>query len=270
MVPVSFQILSDLHLETHSSYGSFKFPQTAPYLALLGDIGHVANNELFSFLEDQLGRYSHVFFLLGNHDPYHLSYKTAKTLMRNFQTSLGKRSLMGKFVFLDQTRYDLTKDLTVLGCTLFSRVSCQQEFAIESRMVDFKDILRWSVDDHNAAHKSDLAWLNAQVAAIARDEPQRKIAIFTHHSPSVDSRCRDPKHEDSDVFTDFATDLSHEECWTNPAVVAWAFGHTHFNCVFIDANGKAVISNQKGYSLIPAKRFNAESVFTIGELGQGL
>jgi hypothetical protein len=188
MGPVSLQILPDLHLETHSSYGSFKFAQTAPYLALLGDIGHVANNELFSFLEDQLGRYSVVFFLLGNHDPYHLSFKIAKAKIRSFQALMDKRSFLGKFVFLDQTRYDVTKDLTILGCTLFSRISLRQEFAVESRMVDFKDILRWTVDDHNAAHELDLKWLNAQVSTITKDKPQRRIAIFTHHSPSIDSR----------------------------------------------------------------------------------
>ena len=262
---VSFQILSDLHLETHPSYGSFRFAQTASHLALLGDIGHVANDELFSFLEDQLGRYSAVFFLLGNHDPYHLSFKVAKAKMRSFETSTNKRSsLMGKFIFLDQTRYDLTNDLTILGCTLFSRVSPRQEFAVESRMVDFRDILRWNVDEHNAAHESDLQWLNAQVSSIAKDEPQRQIAIFTHHSPSVDARCTDPKHTGSEVSTAFSTDLSREECWTNPSVVAWAFGHTHFNCAFTDMDGRAVISNQKGYRLIPAKDFNAERVFTIG------
>jgi hypothetical protein len=265
MGPVSFQILSDLHVETHSSYGSFQFDQTASYLALLGDIGHIANDELFSFLEDQLARYSLVFYLLGNHDPYHLSFKVAKAKMTRFQARMDKRSLMAKFVFLDQTRYDVTKDLTVLGCTLFSRISTQHEFAVENRMVDFRDILRWTVDDHNAAHNSDLQWLNTQVSTMAKDEPQRRIAIFTHHCPSIDVRCTDPKHIGSEVSTAFTTDLSHEECWTNPAVVAWAFGHSHFNCAFDDTNGKAIISNQKGYYLIPVKGFDPGKVFEIGD-----
>ncbi|KAJ5793544.1 hypothetical protein N7457_000143 [Penicillium paradoxum] len=263
---VSFQILSDLHLETHSSYGGFSFAQTASYLALLGDIGHVANNELFSFLEYQLSRYSIVFFLLGNHEPYHVSFKVAKSKMRSFQTSMDKRS-QGKFVFLDQTRYDITRDLTVLGCTLFSRISPRQEFAVESRLVDFRDILRWTADDHNAEHESDLHWLNTQVSGIAKNEPQRRIVVFTHHSPTVDPRCSDPRHTGSEVSTGFATDLSSEECWTNSAVVAWGFGHTHFNCGFKDATGKELISNQKGYRLFPAKGFNPEKPFTIGEAG---
>lgn len=264
MGPVSFQILSDLHLETHPSYTNFEFAQTASYLALLGDIGHVADDQLFSFLEAQLERYSVVFFLLGNHDPYHISFKLAKTKLLSFQARMNKRSLLGKFAFLDQTRYDVTKDLIVLGCTLFSRISPRQEFAVESRMVDFRDILRWTVDDHNEAHESDLKWLNAQVSKIAEDEPHRRVVIFTHHSPSVDKRCTDPKHIGSEVSSCFTTDLSQEDCWTNSAVAAWAFGHTHYNCAFTDADGKAIISNQKGYQLIPAIGFDPGRVFTVG------
>lgn len=237
-------------------------------LPFLGILATSPTTNSFSFLEDQLSRYTIVFFLLGNHDPYHLSFKVAKAKMHSFQALMDKRSLMGKFVFLDQTRYDVTKYLTVLGCTLFSRISFRQEFAIESRLVDFKDILRWTVDHHNAAHESDVEWLNAQVSAIAKDEPQRRIVIFTHHSPSVDSRCTDPKHVGSDVSMGFATDLSHHESWTNSAVVAWAFGHTHFNCAFTDTNGKAIVSNQKGYRLIPVRGFNPEKAFTFGERGQ--
>ena len=191
------QIMSDLHLETHPSYSSFTFPQTAPYLALLGDIGHVADNQLFSFLESQLNRYSIVFFLLGNHDPYHLSFRIAKAKICDFQRKMKKRSLLGELIFLDQTRYDITSDLTILGCTLFSRISPKEEFAIESRMVDFKDILKWTVDDHNAAHRSDPAWLNDQVSKMAQHEPHRKIAIFTHHSPTIDPQCMDPIHAGS-------------------------------------------------------------------------
>ena len=120
--------------------------------------------------------------------------------MRAFQARIDKRSsTMGKFVFLDQTRYDLTSDLTVLGCTLFSRISPKQDFAVESRMLDFRDILRWTTDDHNEAHQADLAWLNAQVSEMARDEPHRRIVVFTHHSPSLDARCTDPKHAGSEV-----------------------------------------------------------------------
>jgi len=266
MTRIYLQIMSDLHLETHPSYTSYTFPQTTPNLALLGDIGHVADSQLFTFLEDQLSRYSIVFYLLGNHDPYHMSFQLARKKMREFQAKVDRRKIMlGKFVFLDQTRFDISDEVTILGCTLFSHVPLHQEFAVESRMVDFRDILRWDVDKHNAAHESDLNWLNDQVGRMAVDEPHRRIVIFSHHSPSTDPRSRDPRHEGSEVSSGFVTDLRGEECWRRSNVVAWAFGHTHYNCEFQDEGGKSIMTNQKGYYMYPQKTFDAGRVFTVGE-----
>jgi hypothetical protein len=50
-------------------------------------------------------------------------FKVAQAKMRSFQALMDERSLMGKFVFLDQTRYDVTKDLMILGYTLFGKNS---------------------------------------------------------------------------------------------------------------------------------------------------
>ncbi|KAF4156646.1 hypothetical protein CNMCM8927_007741 [Aspergillus lentulus] len=243
--------MSDLHLETHSSYDDFQFQNRASYLALLGDIGHVANEQLFIFLEYQIQRYLIVFFVLGNHEPYHMSLQTAKKKMRAFEAKMEQTrissSRVGRFVFLDQTRYDISDTHTVLGCTLFSHVTPEQEFSVESRAVDFKDILHWTVEDHNLAHESDVKWLNAEVSKVAKEEPQRQIFIFTHHCPSMDSRY-----------------LSSEECWMANAVKAWAFGHTHYNCQFTDERGKVVLANQKGYQMFPRKSFDAGNVFRLG------
>jgi hypothetical protein len=54
--------------------------------------------------------------------------------------------------FFHQTRHDLTEKLTILGCTLFSKITDDQEDAVAAPLVDFKDILRWTVDDQNVAH----------------------------------------------------------------------------------------------------------------------
>lgn len=122
--------------------------------------------------------------------------------------------------------------------------------AVASRLVDFKDILNWSVHDHNLCHQSDLSWLNAEVSKIAREEPQRHIVIFTHHSPCGDERANNPRHKESEVASGFVTDLRNEECWRNPKVKMWAFGHTHYNCEF-EETGKKVLANQKGYYMMP-------------------
>jgi hypothetical protein len=259
--------MSDLHLETHPSY-NYAFKQKAPYLALLGDIGHVGDDRIFQFLEKQTKRYWAVFFLLGNHEPINLSFEAAKTKVRAFENrmaNLRAHSTIGRFVFLDQTRYDISNSLTVLGCTLFSHVVQHQEDVVASRLVDFRAISQWTVHNHNLAHRSDLDWLNQQVSEIVENEPHRKIVIFTHHSPSLDERAMDPNHADSEVSSAFTTDLKSEKCWTSLAVKAWGFGHTHFNTSFTNEHGAKVIANQKGYYMLPASSFQPEYVYILGE-----
>lgn len=266
MAPTVFQIVSDLHLETHGSY-NFALKQTAPNLALLGDIGHVAENGLFSFLEKQLHRYWNVFFLLGNHEPSHGSWPAAKQRVRDFadrMQRLRSRSTIGRFIFLDQTRHDMDDGLTILGCTLFSKVSKEQAAAVSSRFVDFKQIQNWAVDTHVDAHISDLKWLNRQVWDISTLQPQRQIVIFTHYSPTLDERAVDKKHAGSPVTSGFATDLGGEDCWKSRSVTMWAFGHTHYSCDFTDELGKRVVANQRGYLYDVEEAFDMKKTFVVG------
>lgn len=198
--------MSDLHLETHPSY-DYDFPQTAPNLALLGDIGHVATEHLIQFLLRQLLRYRIVFYLLGNHEPYHISIDYAKERMNRFVRNARRLrendASIGEFVFLDQTRFDLNDEITVLGCTLFTNVSPEQAVAVQSRLVDFRDILNWDVGDHVEAHPEDLQWLDTQVSEVTQSG--RKVVIFTHHRPTTDPRARDPRYGKSEVtFSAFA------------------------------------------------------------------
>jgi len=44
----------------------------------------------------------------------------------------------------------------------------------------------------------------------------------------------------------------------------WAFGHTHFNCDFLDEVGKRVVTNQKGYYTTPEKSFKMTKMFAVG------
>ena len=194
---------------------------------------------------------------------------TAKQKVHAFaerMESLRATSTIGRFVFLDRTRFDLSPTLTILGCTLFSNVTEEQKEPVSTRLVDFRDIVDWTVSDHNASHASDLRWLNSQVFEIGHQEPQRDILVFTHHSPCNDPRANDPRHKNSEVTSGFVTDLGDQECWRNPAVKLWAFGHTHFNCDFWDENtGKRVAANQKGYYSFPQETFAMKKAFLVGK-----
>jgi hypothetical protein len=177
---------------------------------------------------------------------------------------LRTRSTIGRFIFLDQRRHDMNETLTVLGCTLCSRISKAQSVAVAGRFIDFKQIQGWTIEQHSDAHVSDLEWLNSQVYEISTAEPGRRAIIFTHYSPTVDARAVDERHKDSPVSSGFATDLRTEGCWTNSSVILWAFGHTHFSCDFIDDHEKRVVANQKGYASAPERGFDAKKVFRIG------
>ena len=200
---VRIQIVSDLHLETHPSYSTYDLPATAPYLALLGDIGHIADPSFLDWLQDLLSRWRIVFFLFGNHEAWHMRLSSAKKKVRAFAERMeGLRVKkggegIGEFVFLDRTRYDFpssssdttspssssginssssshrnSDDITILGCTLYSHITPSQSHSISSRFIDFRDMIDWDVSEHNDAHSADLAWLNEQVQSIANLENQ--------------------------------------------------------------------------------------------------
>ncbi|KAK1445573.1 calcineurin-like phosphoesterase [Colletotrichum melonis] len=130
---------------------------------------------------------------------------------------------------------------TILQCPII------EETPVSNSLNDFREIDGWTVEEHCQLHKQDLAWLNSRVNAISVDSG-RKIVIFTHYSPTEDIRAVEPCHAQSDIKSDFQTDLRNEDCWKSPNIKVWAFGHTHFNCDFVDeATGKRLYTNQKGY-----------------------
>ncbi|KAJ5126783.1 hypothetical protein N7448_007562 [Penicillium atrosanguineum] len=262
---MALQIVSDLHLEKPPTYDVFEIIPEAPYLALLGDIGLVRDDGFFTFIKAQLQKFQIVFLLLGNHEPWHSTWVKTKERIKQFSDSVKQQYStkdLGVFVFLDQTRYDLSSEVTILGCTLYSQISEQHRERISTGVNDFYHIDNWTVDDHNAAHRADLDWLNGQVSEIATSEPQRKIVVFTHYSPvAQDPRAVDPRHVDSPLSSGFATDLSMQECWKNSRVCLWAFGHTHYNTEFMEeGTGKLVVSNQRGYYSSHSKGFEPRKV----------
>ncbi|KAK2610067.1 hypothetical protein N8I77_003524 [Diaporthe amygdali] len=274
------QIMSDLHLETPKflpMYNDFRIEVRAQHLALLGDIGIANDDNLIDFLNRQLRQFEIVFYVLGNHEPYSSTYDDAVARMVAFEESTasgrvfesqedGSHVRHGRFVFLNRRRFNLSPEVTILGCTLFSHISDEQRSTVSLFVSDFSNIVDWSVDKHNAAHQADLAWLNAQVEAIARDEPHRSVVVLTHYSPTAAPEANDSEHiEDSrGVQSAFVTDLKEEPCWVSPLVKVWAFGHTHYNCDFVDEKtAKLVVANQRGYGREDVFNFHCEKTMDI-------
>lgn len=99
------------------------------------------------------------FLVLGNHEAYHSSWPETKAATSEFKTRIddarGSSETLGKLVILDQTRYDISPGITVLGCTLFSRVTQAQKENVNLGLNDFYHIDDWTIEAHQEAHQAD-------------------------------------------------------------------------------------------------------------------
>ncbi|KAF3011267.1 hypothetical protein E8E13_011675 [Curvularia kusanoi] len=270
MAAPRFQIISDLHLETPvqtTAYSYFSlaenFPIAAEHLLLLGDIGLVTHAKLLlDFLRSLLRRSCslEIFYIVGNHEPYHMTLRRAVSLLQSFETTLNQE-FGPRFHVMFRRRIDVSPTLTLLGCTLWTHVPSEHAYEVANTLKDFNNkngIWDRSLDEHNSDHARDVAWLNGQIMHIEQEEPHREILVLTHHSPTTDPRANSERFPpERPLNAGYRTDLSMERCWTSPSVKVWVFGHTHFSCQYIDTSNdessgnvrrKLVASNQKGYA----------------------
>ncbi|KAK6508400.1 hypothetical protein TWF506_010493 [Arthrobotrys conoides] len=261
---VQIQVVSDLHLESGFEYNTYELFPVAPYLALIGDIGNTRDAGLFDFLKRMLKQYELVFYIAGNHEPYHSSWDSAHSKFKVFSELVNTAPEFGagRFIYMNQKRYDLTNIVTVLGCVLFSAIDPKHMKDVSFGLNDFYHIEGWTVEDHCARHKSDVAWLSAEVSKIKTEEPNRKIIILTHYCPTFDAS--EPMHMNSPIKSGFITDMTQEEFWKSENVKVWAFGHTHYNYDIVEEDtGKRIIANQRGYYFRLANGFDPEKIIEV-------
>ena len=182
--------------------------------------------------------------------------------LRESQPALG----IGVFTLLDRVRLDLSDEVTILGCTLWSNIPSASVEAVGKGMNDFKQVRSWTVEDHNAEHAADVEWLTQQLNDIQAQEPARRVIVLTHHAPVIDGAIG-PRHQKSAVTSAYATDLTVKPgVWRPGLVRIWAFGHTHFPCDFV-RDGIRLISNPRGYEASETKgtcsKFRDDFVITV-------
>jgi len=270
------QVMSDLHLELSEDYLSFTIPPRAPYLLLAGDIGRFSQQDRYiRFLRHQCTQFVHIYLVLGNHEFYGLSHEGGLKLAASIMED---PELRGKVTILNRTRVDLSTTVTILGCTLQSRIFDEARDVVAQKVADFRRIEGWTVDDHNREHYIDLDWLRAEIKAISTEEPQRSIVIVTHHAPS-NAGTSDPKHKQNPWNSAFSTDILESQLakWNGVENIKfWVFGHTHW-CADFQSGNMRVVSNQRGYVLPdalmksgsetapPAKSANYPNGFDVGK-----
>lgn len=215
--------------------------------------------------------------MLGNHEFYHLPGGHAEGLALAAQL---ERELDGKLTVLSRKRVDLVDEgVTVLGCTLWSRITEEQKERISGAVSDFRGRIKgeWGVEEHNKECERDMEWLKGQLNEIEEEDidgrgvmgrrwgrggdgsekPRWRVLVATHHSPTY-WKCTRPQHEGRGFSSAFCTELlftgtTNGEAiqdglvnWTGSTrIAAWAFGHTHF-CTDYIWSGESVPSQEEG------------------------
>ena len=242
-----FQIMSDLHLEVGQHYADFDIPAAAPYLVLAGDIGRLKDYQPYlDFLRRQCMHFIKVFLVLGNHEFLGVSHAEGLRLARGLEMEPGCH---GNLHLMHRNRVDvgLSLGITILGCTLQSKIPSDAKFIVQMKVNDFKHIKSWTVDDHNLEHQQDVQWLRHEIQTIRSERSQlkRNILIITHHAPTIQGSSK-PSDLSNPWSCAFSTDLLEDKALTE--VQWWVFGHTHFTSEFKKGQVR-LVSKQRGYVL---------------------
>jgi len=167
---------------------------------------------------------------------------------------------LGTFILLDRTRFDLSDQVTVLGCTLWSHIPPAHADIVQHNLRDFQRVKGWNLDTYNQAHEQDLRWLADECAAIKAKEPHRRVIVLTHHAPTKIGTSA-PKYEDTAINSAFSTELSDHPVWAAP-ITTWVYGHTHHNSDQ-NLNGIRLLSNQRGYEGVEAAHAGFSPNFVV-------
>ena len=246
---LDFFYLSDLHLELRDvpiSYDELSADCSSRVLLICGDLGDPMSKWYKEFLTTASQHFSHVFLISGNHEYY--SYHSMQEIDDQIDHLC---SGYANVHYLNNRSYDLTDQLTIVGTTLWSRIT---RFDQQESIRDFKKIhltekhTKITPNDVNRLYENNTQWLRHELERL--HALQRKIIVMTHHTPSYQLIA--PKFQGNPINCYFANHL--EELIKEP-VIAWFCGHTHQSClqtingVYCGINSLGYCGEETGFDL---------------------
>ncbi|OAL03265.1 ser/Thr protein phosphatase superfamily [Phaeosphaeriaceae sp. SRC1lsM3a] len=260
-----FQYLSDLHLDHESQYLTFHIPVAAPYLILGGNIGRLADyDDYLSFLVRRCNLHEKVYLVLGALEFQGTGWMEGLQLAHKMEQDPVTK---GRLEVLYETRSDVPgTNITLLGCTLWSRIPEADTAAVMRKIPEFdeeKGIKDWDIKQHNSEHKRDYKWLLEELKKAQPAPPQpagapapaapaatpasaptapREIVVITSFAPDLRDAL-EPWQVDAPWATAYGTDILAKGNWTG--VRRWLSGTTGRTCE-LEKNGVILVSNQRG------------------------
>jgi hypothetical protein len=262
-----FQVLSDLHLTHESQYLTFHIPVAAPFLILAGNIGRLADYDNYlSFMVRRCNLHEKVYLVLGALEFHGLSLMEGLQLAQKMEKEPATKS---RLEILYETRSDVPgTNVTLLGCTLWSRIPDVEAVTIMRKMSEFNEehgIKDWDVKQHNVEHEKDLEWLVDEVkkdrststpardafpgassapATSGKPNALRELVVITSFAPDL-KIALEPWEVDTPWAAAYGTDILTKGHWKD--VKMWISGMTGRSCEF-EKSGVTIVSNQRGRS----------------------
>ena len=246
---MSFQLLSDLHLE-RAPFKLIKH-KSADYLILAGDIGDPASIAYLELIEIASPLYVHIFIIKGNHECW------GRTLLETDDLIGSIAAKMPNVTYLNKSDYDLPGGMRIIGATLWSYVIDAQRPDVQCFIADYRYIKDWNIDKNNLEYCKTVAYLKEEIA-IAKAKGQRLIVV-THHAPAIEGTSP-PLHDKSRLKSAYASDLT--SLFTS-IIAVWCHGHTHHSHIQ-HIKGTTLVSNQRGLPDEDTK-FVPSFMFRVGD-----
>lgn len=244
-----FQLVSDLHLEFPNAESLRIENAGSDTLVLAGDITTIGilHTKFIPWLREHASRWKHVIYLMGNHEHYGHDFEQTQT---SIQTAISAAHLWN-VTLLEKAHIDLG-DVVVLSASLwtdFNKHDLRTMRVCGSEMNDYRVIRKGSArltpEDTYLVHRETVEAFKLMLHQFK----DRKVAVFTHHSPSLQSV--HPKYQyDSFLNGAYHSDLEWLMVW-NPQIKLWGHGHTHESFDYVAADGACrVVCNPRGYHRI--------------------
>lgn len=234
-----FQIFSDLHTELYN-----KYPQIEPltdYLIIVGDIGIINDNNIFiDFIKYCSDNWKCVYYVPGNHEFYQynetniLSYNELIQEYKNIN-----KVYKNVYVLLDDY-IELDEHTNIYGSIFFTKPQIKFMFYVNDYKYIYMDKnknITWSFMLKIYKNQQD------KFKNYLENNKNKKHIIITHF-PLINRNVSDPKYTNSKP--DLSEYFSHNINTFDENIIAWIYGHTHYNNDQI-YNNIRFISNQVGY-----------------------
>lgn len=231
----TIQYASDLHLNYRKQHTLNRLIKPlAPYLILAGDINDGVTDASRKYLQNLAKNFDQVIMIPGNHDFYHKIGPNAAAL----DLKQLERQINNLKVLLNEEHTISEMNLCIWGSTLWSYIPPEYHQHYAKNKSDYKHINSLTPEITNSWHQEAVNWLNQkskeQTLNRQHNIIDNQIIIVTHHAPLINGTCHNMYLKNRLKWCNHAycTDLTPLINNLPNTVVAWIFGHTHYNCQF--------------------------------------